>query len=492
MISLAKNTTGQMPVCHEQIKFLEENKLQKKTYDIVFIHQITLSFPPITDWMKSTSLQTNNRLEVNPEGHQILRNIYEPLPLGGPPGQVSIQPQFFFNRDLDYLLTGDKERRIALSISKLKAARYLDFGLEELVPSLWVESEREYDISAVYGITHLCVYGGMNSYSQTQEIILRRADYQEYKISEKDFKNLHPNDFEDLFLLNIQEKLNHLPKTDKTSLHTAVNMWIRNLNGVWKSWTKWVKDFPSVRVQIRAWRPGIGHRMTRERSKDSSQLPRKTTDQRIYRIWNLCWRKKHPSENIVFHNEDGNPARANIKQALGYRKDGDRDGKSEFLRFQIMPPRKAPRTRTTPAITTTTTSVTNTQLQEMINQGVTAALAVRDANRNGDNSHSSGTEYAKVEVMSGWFPDMIHESVMASKPKTMQEATEMATELMDKKISTLTECASCTQWAQYCKLTAGMQEDSPREARDCRITAAASNKRTLTYAMKWESKSLHD
>ncbi|GKF47904.1 hypothetical protein Tco_0141155, partial [Tanacetum coccineum] len=43
---------------------------------------------------------------------------------------------------------------IALSISKLKAARYLDFGLEELFPSLWVESERKYDISAVYGITH--------------------------------------------------------------------------------------------------------------------------------------------------------------------------------------------------------------------------------------------------------------------------------------------------------------------------------------------------
>ncbi|GJY64250.1 putative reverse transcriptase domain-containing protein [Tanacetum coccineum] len=31
---------------------------------------------------------------------------------------------------------------------------------------------------------------------------------------------------------------------------------------------------------------------------------------------------KHPSETIVFHNEDGNPARANIKQALGYLKDG--------------------------------------------------------------------------------------------------------------------------------------------------------------------------
>ncbi|GJR66040.1 hypothetical protein Tco_0012105 [Tanacetum coccineum] len=67
-------------------------------------------------------------------------------------------------------------------------------------------------------------------YNYLREIILRRADYQEYKISKKDFKNLHPNDFEDLFLLNIQEKLNHLPKTDKTSLHTAVNMWIRNLD----------------------------------------------------------------------------------------------------------------------------------------------------------------------------------------------------------------------------------------------------------------------
>ncbi|GJR56031.1 hypothetical protein Tco_1406552, partial [Tanacetum coccineum] len=26
---------------------------------------------------------------------------------------------------------------------------------------------------------------------------------------------------------------------------------------------------------------------------------------------------EHPSETMVFHNEDGNPARANIKQALG-------------------------------------------------------------------------------------------------------------------------------------------------------------------------------
>ncbi|GJR78464.1 hypothetical protein Tco_0149249 [Tanacetum coccineum] len=71
---------------------------------------------------------------VNPEGHRLVPDVSKPLPLGGPPG--------------------DKGKRSALSISKLKAAKYLDFGLEELVPTLWIESEREYDISAAYGISH--------------------------------------------------------------------------------------------------------------------------------------------------------------------------------------------------------------------------------------------------------------------------------------------------------------------------------------------------
>nr|GFA93050.1 reverse transcriptase domain-containing protein [Tanacetum cinerariifolium] len=48
-----------------------------------------------------------------------------------------------------------------------------------------------------------------------------------------------------------------------------------------------------------------------------------------------------------------------------------------------------------------------------------------------------GTEESdKIEKYIGDLPDMIHESVVASKPKTMQEAIEIATELMDKKIRT--------------------------------------------------------
>ncbi|GJX28685.1 putative reverse transcriptase domain-containing protein [Tanacetum coccineum] len=185
-------------------------------------------------------------------------------------------------------------------------------------------------------------------------------------------------------------------------------------------------------------------------------------------------------------------------------------------------------TRSTPAATTaTTTTMTNAQLKVMIDQGVTVALATRDADRsmNGDDSHNSGMgvrrneraarectypdfmnisncsvenqikfstctllgsaliwwnshvrtighdvayamtwasydvayamtwadpkkkmtdkmfseESNKIERYVGGLPDIIHGSVVASKPKTMQEAIEIATELMDKKIRTFAE-----------------------------------------------------
>ncbi|GKD08275.1 putative reverse transcriptase domain-containing protein [Tanacetum coccineum] len=46
-------------------------------------------------------------------------------------------------------------------------------------------------------------------------------------------------------------------------------------------------------------------------------------------------------------------------------------------------------------------------------------------------------ESDEIEKYVGGLPDMIHGSVMASKPKIMQDAIEFATELVDKKISTL-------------------------------------------------------
>ncbi|GJZ52030.1 hypothetical protein Tco_0606545 [Tanacetum coccineum] len=65
-----------------------------------------------------------------------------------------------------------------------------------------------------------------------------------------------------------------------------------------------------------------------------------------------------------------------------------------------MPPRKAPRTRTTPATTTNTTSVTNAQLQAMIDQGVNYfALASTDETRGrmAMNSHNQNEYRERTE-----------------------------------------------------------------------------------------------
>nr|GEV61727.1 histone deacetylase 14 [Tanacetum cinerariifolium] len=72
----------------------------------------------------------------------IRHNVSKPLPLGGPPGQVTIQSDFFFNKDLEYLRYGSKGSRPALSISKMKVAYYPDVGLEKMVPDqMWIEEE---------------------------------------------------------------------------------------------------------------------------------------------------------------------------------------------------------------------------------------------------------------------------------------------------------------------------------------------------------------
>ncbi|GJT93219.1 hypothetical protein Tco_1082064 [Tanacetum coccineum] len=199
-------------------------------------------------------------------------NVSRPLPLGGPPGQVTIQTEFFFNKDLEYLRFSHKGDRLALSITKMKAASYPDAGLEQMVhDQMWAEEEYMYDISASYGIsywwfkrqqfyierhsadtnrraivrTHMRILSfvrievfSLYGYDYMKKIVIRRADNQEYTIAESDFKDLYPSDFEDLYLLNLQGHLNHLPPKDKKIISTAVNLWIRNLDI-----RKRVKDF---------------------------------------------------------------------------------------------------------------------------------------------------------------------------------------------------------------------------------------------------------
>ncbi|GKF28526.1 hypothetical protein Tco_0094868, partial [Tanacetum coccineum] len=62
-------------------------------------------------------------------------------------------------------------------------------------------------------------------YDYLSEIVLRRANHQEHTIAEKDFKNLYPNDFEDLNMLLLQGHLGHLSGSDKRILSIAVKLW---------------------------------------------------------------------------------------------------------------------------------------------------------------------------------------------------------------------------------------------------------------------------
>ncbi|GKE16743.1 hypothetical protein Tco_1424320 [Tanacetum coccineum] len=75
-------------------------------------------------------------------------------------------------------------------------------------------------ILSVVGIKAYSRYG----YDYLKEITLRIADYKEYTIAEKDFKNSYPSDFEDLNLLLLQGHLNHLSGLDKRMLSTVVNL----------------------------------------------------------------------------------------------------------------------------------------------------------------------------------------------------------------------------------------------------------------------------
>ncbi|GJV35360.1 hypothetical protein Tco_1407837 [Tanacetum coccineum] len=135
-------------------------------------------------------------------------------------------------------LEGDQVRINARTVNfQKKAARYPDFGLELLVPEqMWIDKKfyiKRHDspsrqrevknhmrILSVVSIKAYSRYG----YDYINEIVLCGADFQEYKIAKKDFKNLYPSDFEDLNLLLMQGHLDHLSSSDKRMLSTALNL----------------------------------------------------------------------------------------------------------------------------------------------------------------------------------------------------------------------------------------------------------------------------
>ncbi|GJX35130.1 putative reverse transcriptase domain-containing protein [Tanacetum coccineum] len=178
--------------------------------------------------------------------------------------------------------------------------------------------------------------------------------------------------------------------------------------------------------------------------------------------------------------------------------------------------------------TTNTTSINNSQLQAMIDQGVTAALAARDSIRstNGEDNHNSGMgvrrnkqatfkfstrtllanaltwwnsyartvgndelallcvrmfleESEKIEKYVSGLPEMIYGSVVASKPKTMQEATKMAIKVMDKRIRTFAErqTESKRKFEDTSRNTQNQQQQNKRQNTGRAYTARTGEKK---------------
>ncbi|GJW60917.1 hypothetical protein Tco_0110252, partial [Tanacetum coccineum] len=145
-----------------------------------------------------------HKLLIDQVDDAILRyNVSKPLPLGGEPGHVTIQPDFFFNKDLEYLRYGCK---IAEECKYDIAAMY---GISHW----WFQRQRFYiyqfssegDRRAVR--THMRILSvvrievfSMYGYNYMKEIVLRQVDLKEYVIAERDFKHIYPSDFEDPYL----------------------------------------------------------------------------------------------------------------------------------------------------------------------------------------------------------------------------------------------------------------------------------------------------
>ncbi|GKA69507.1 putative reverse transcriptase domain-containing protein [Tanacetum coccineum] len=140
-------------------------------------------------------------------------------------------------------------------------------------------------------------------------------------------------------------------------------------------------------------------------------------------------------------------------------------------------------TRSTPAITTTTTSVTDAQLKELIAQGVASALAKIEANRsrNGDDSHDSGTGVRRpVQVAR----ECTYHDFLKCQPLNFK-GTEGVVRLTQwfEKMESVFSISNCTGAYQVKFATCTLQENS--------LTWWNSHVKTTTpeasHAMPWKT-----
>nr|GEU44314.1 retrovirus-related Pol polyprotein from transposon TNT 1-94 [Tanacetum cinerariifolium] len=268
-------------------------------------------------------------------------DLTKPLPLKGRQGRLTVAAKYFFNNDLEFLKSSDPEKKYTTSITKTKAAWYEIVGIEDTVPMLSSTTKVGYDKDAKKGIKHwgerrkLCYRSQINKFSKhnvystqnilsvvsvsvkklhghghLEEIAVRRADWQVYNFKEGDFVDLQLNDIEDMLLLVVQHKLFQLDESYQKKLNITAPQ----------------KTYPEIKLKelyTPSYKPpGVIYedfnkqkRVMRadELYKFSDGTPKTVRDELHHRIlsFHLGYNKE-----MSRRNDDENPSRSNIKQAL--------------------------------------------------------------------------------------------------------------------------------------------------------------------------------
>nr|GEW96912.1 hypothetical protein [Tanacetum cinerariifolium] len=137
-----------------------------------------------------------HKLLTDSVDNPILRNnVNKPLPLGGPPGQVTIQSDFFFNKDLEYLRYGSKGSRPALIESyqtqlNLTKPQWDATGFEYKHDYTVIDSPRAVMFRDKYGVQMMMRFNEIHKFSDgTLQQIDEALDY---RVMEFRIKRINP------------------------------------------------------------------------------------------------------------------------------------------------------------------------------------------------------------------------------------------------------------------------------------------------------------
>ncbi|GJV76142.1 hypothetical protein Tco_1507726 [Tanacetum coccineum] len=166
----------------------------------------------------------------------------------------------FYNNDFYYLVCLSTEEKYTTSINKHYAARYYKQGIEDMISDRWSKETHRYIFEALNGIHHWedsridffkaemstrtkgSIYSDLRiklvvrvevkkkwGYGFLSSIVVRRSDDKEYEFSSANLPRLSLNDVEDMYLLQVQDKIHHLPLEFVKDFNNALLLFIRRV-----------------------------------------------------------------------------------------------------------------------------------------------------------------------------------------------------------------------------------------------------------------------